>query len=109
MVHDEVVTITYTAEVDYSKIPANGTVSVDNKKNTASVIVDGEKKEEKTDTYDKDINNKISISKSMTGATENGVVTDPSNIPWKLVVNESKRASMSGKNITDTIDSNSQA
>ena len=109
MVHDEVVTITYTAEVDYSKIPANGTVSVDNKKNTASVIVDGEKKEEKTDTYDKDINNKISISKSMTGATENGVVTDPSNIPWKLVVNESQRASMSGKNITDTIDSNSQA
>lgn len=56
-------------------------MSVDNKKNTASVIVDGEKKEEKTDTYDKDINNKISISKSMTGATENGVVTDPSNIP----------------------------
>lgn len=109
MVHDEVVTITYTAEVDYSKIPANGTVSVDNKKNTASVIVDGEKKEEKTDTYDKDINNKISISKSMTGATENGVVTDPSNIPWKLVVNESKRASMSGKTITDTIDPNSQA
>ena len=109
MVHDEVVTITYTAEVDYSKIPANGTVSVDNKKNTASVTVDGKKKEEKTDIYDKDINNKISISKSMTGATENGVVTDPSNIPWKLVVNESKRASMSGKNITDTIDSNSQA
>ena len=109
MVHDEVVTITYTAEVDYSKIPANGTVSVDNKKNTASVTVDGEKKEEKTDTYDKDINNKISISKSMTGATENGVVTDPSNIPWKLVVNESKRASMSGKTITDTIDPNSQA
>ena len=69
----------------------------------------GEKKEEKTDTYDKDINNKISISKSMTGATENGVVTDPSNIPWKLVVNESKRASMSGKTITDTIDPNSQA
>lgn len=45
----------------------------------------------------------------MTGATENGVVTDPSNIPWKLVVNESKRVSMSGKTITDTIDPNSQA
>ena len=109
MSNGEEVKIEYTAEVDYSKVPANATVTVDEKKNTVSLKVDGTPGENKTDTYDKEISNKIPVSKELISKIQNGVIEDPSKVEWKVIVNESKRASIAGQKISDSIDDGSKA
>lgn len=52
MSNGEEVKIEYTAEVDYSKVPANATVTVDKKKNTVSLNVDGTPGESKEDKFE---------------------------------------------------------
>lgn len=97
------ITYKYTAMVDYSKV-GNGTVSADQKKNTVTVIPNGddtEKKETSTN-YDHEISYNW-ISKS--NGTENA---DGKSISWTVTVNGDQKQSAAGMVVSDTIEAGSQ-
>lgn len=97
------ITYKYTAKVDYSKV-GNGTVSADQKKNTVTVIPNGddtEKKETSTN-YDHEISYNW-ISKA--NGTENA---DGKSISWTVTVNGDQKQSAAGMVVSDTIEAGSQ-
>ena len=105
MTHGEVITIKYSASVDYSKITGAGTAEQTG--NDVTVKTDG--KEEKDS---KDFENSInytSLSKSdgkVDSAKSSG---NTQVVTWTIVANKEKNASMAGRTITDFIDSGSTA
>ena len=102
MTDKEVITLTYTASVDTSKLTGKGTVE----QTGNSITVKPDNGEGQTST--KDFNNSIgwtSVNKSA------GTVTDKEGeiekkvkvIPYTIVVNKEMAASVGGSHITDTI------
>lgn len=103
MAHGETVTITYTADVDESKLGENGKVTGDDGKNHVKVTNgDG-----KTDEKDNVVNEiKYSdLSKVSTASTDKGTTVE---MEWKITANASMKASLVGGTISDRIDWNSK-
>ncbi len=103
MVHNETVTISYSANVDHTKLGPGGVVEGEDGKNTVKVKPDDVPEKETTDVL-----HKIQfsdISKVNTTSTDNGETV---TLNWKLEANTGMLSSLVGSNIIDTIDYSSK-
>lgn len=93
------ITYEYTAKVDYSKVK-DGTVSSDKKKNTVTVVPNGDDTEKKEDSAEYAHEIKYNwISK--TNGSENSA---GNSMSWTLTVNGEQKQSAAGMVVKDTID-----
>lgn len=101
MSNGEVLTFTYYAKIDYSKLSADSTkFTTEMTNNTVSAKVDSTDQNSASSSYTKDAY--TAVSKSSTGTSTSG---NTQTTTWKIKINEDCLVSMAGKEITDTLSS----
>ena len=106
--HNQMVTITYSADVDTSALDHKGNIKVsDDGKNTVTVENDDDDHDDDTNTYTNQIKYS-STSKTSTSVVDHETEQDPDNktatLGWKIVLNDNYRGSIVGDKVWDTID-----
>lgn len=94
----EVITITYCADIDYSKLGDNVNFTVDQTKNT--VTAKGDNTNEPSQDYSYTQSAYTVITKKGEASTNDG---DVQETIWAITVNEDCKVSMGGKTVSDTL------
>ena len=106
MRNGEIITLSYFADIDPTKISMNDGKIISQAGNTFSAKSDGDPEGDNTS-----VTNTIDYTPKV--SKSNGTITGSSGtkqkLKWSLTVNEDKKVSAAGTLVTDTIDSNSQS